>query len=67
MAAIELKDVERRYGERVALSGVSATVGEGETLTVLGPNGAGKSTLLTAIAVWAFRCSILPRDTAAHG
>ena len=50
MAAIELKDVERRYGERVALSGVSASVDEGETLTVLGPNGAGKTTLLKVLA-----------------
>ena len=50
MAAIELKDVERRYGERVALSGVSVSLDEGETLTVLGPNGAGKTTLLKVLA-----------------
>jgi heme exporter protein A len=50
VAAIELKDVERRYGERVALAGVTASVEEGETLTVLGPNGAGKSTLLKVLA-----------------
>ena len=50
MAAIELKDVERRYGERVALSGVSVSLEEGETLTVLGPNGAGKTTLLKVLA-----------------
>jgi len=49
-AAIELDCVERRYGERVALAGISATVGEGETLTVLGPNGAGKTTLLRVLA-----------------
>jgi heme exporter protein A len=48
--AIELEGLERRYGERVALAGVSASVGEGETLTVLGPNGAGKSTLLRVLA-----------------
>jgi heme exporter protein A len=48
--AIELQGLERRYGERVALSGVTATVEEGETLTVLGPNGAGKSTLLKVLA-----------------
>ncbi len=34
----------------VALSGVTASVEEGETLTVLGPNGAGKSTLLKVLA-----------------
>ncbi len=50
MPVIELKDVERRYGERVALAGVSVSVQEGETLTVLGPNGAGKTTLLKVLS-----------------
>jgi heme exporter protein A len=49
-AAIELEGLARRYGERVALSGVTATVEEAETLTVLGPNGAGKSTLMKVLA-----------------
>jgi heme exporter protein A len=50
VAAIELEGLERRYGERVALSGVSVRLGEGETLAVLGPNGAGKTTLLRVLA-----------------
>jgi heme exporter protein A len=50
VAAIELESLERRYGERVALSGVSVRVGDGETLAVLGPNGAGKTTLLRVLA-----------------
>jgi heme exporter protein A len=50
VAAIELEGLERRYGERVALSGVSVSLGEGETLAVLGPNGAGKTTLLRVLA-----------------
>jgi heme exporter protein A len=50
VAAIELDGLERRYGERVALSGISVRVGEGETLAVLGPNGAGKTTLLRVLA-----------------
>ena len=49
-AAIELERLERRYGERVALSGVSARVEGGQTLAVLGPNGAGKTTLLRVLA-----------------
>ena len=47
---ISLEGVERRYGERVALSGVSTHVEEGQTLVVFGPNGAGKTTLLRVLA-----------------
>jgi heme exporter protein A len=50
MAAIELDGLERRYGERVALAGVSARVEAGQTLAVLGGNGAGKTTLLRVLA-----------------
>ncbi|HEX6584077.1 MAG TPA: ABC transporter ATP-binding protein [Thermoleophilaceae bacterium] len=49
-AAIELDNLERRYGERVALAGVSVRVEEGQTLAVLGGNGAGKTTLLRVLA-----------------
>jgi heme exporter protein A len=49
-AAIELEDLERRYGERVALAGVSVSVAPGSTLAVLGGNGAGKTTLLRVLA-----------------
>jgi heme exporter protein A len=47
---IHLEGVERRFGERVALSGVSVRVEAGQTLVVLGPNGAGKTTLLRVLA-----------------
>jgi heme exporter protein A len=50
MAAIELDGLERHYGERVALEGVSVRVEEGLTLAVLGANGAGKTTLLRVLA-----------------
>jgi heme exporter protein A len=50
MAAIELDGLERRYGERVALAGVSVRVEAGQTLAVLGGNGAGKTTLLRVLA-----------------
>src|SRR5829696_9542848 len=49
-AAIELDGLERRYGERVALAGVSVSVPESATLAVLGANGAGKTTLLRVLA-----------------
>ena len=50
MRAIDLVDVGRAYGERVALSGVTLAVEEGETLAVFGANGAGKTTLLRILA-----------------
>lgn len=49
-SAIELEGVERRYGERVALTGVTVSVPRGATLAVLGANGAGKTTLLRVLA-----------------
>jgi heme exporter protein A len=48
--AIELDGLERRFGERVALTEVSIRVEEGQTLAVLGANGAGKTTLLRVLA-----------------
>jgi heme exporter protein A len=50
VAAIELDGLERRYGERVALSGVTVRLEKGQTLAVLGANGAGKTTLLRVLA-----------------
>jgi heme exporter protein A len=48
--AIELSDLGRAYGERVALSGVTLTLARGSTLVVFGANGAGKTTLLRILA-----------------
>src|ERR671922_1003788 len=48
--AIELEGLVRRYGERVALTGVTVSVSRGATLAVLGANGAGKTTLLRVLA-----------------
>jgi heme exporter protein A len=50
VAAIELEQVGRHYGERAALSGVTLELEAGRTLVVFGPNGAGKSTLLRILA-----------------
>ena len=43
--AIELRGLVRRFGERIVLRDVSASVPAGATLAVLGRNGAGKPTL----------------------
>jgi heme exporter protein A len=49
-AAVELHDVGRAYGDRVALAGVSLRLEPGRTLAVFGANGAGKTTLLRILA-----------------
>jgi heme exporter protein A len=48
--AVEVDGLTRRYGDRVALSGVSFSVPVSNTLVILGPNGAGKTTLLKVLA-----------------
>jgi len=48
--ALELDGLERRYGERVALTDVSLRLDPGQTLAVFGSNGAGKTTLLRVLA-----------------
>jgi heme exporter protein A len=48
--AIELRGLERNFGERIALRDVTLSVPRGATLAVLGPNGAGKSTLLRILS-----------------
>ena len=47
---IELRDIEVRYGEFVALKNINLEVREGEFFTFLGPSGCGKTTTLRTIA-----------------
>ena len=49
-AAVEVEDLRYRYGERVALDGVSFRVERGELFALLGPNGGGKSTLFKILS-----------------
>ena len=43
---LELNDLTRRYGETVALDGLSLRVPEGGVVGFVGPNGAGKTTAM---------------------
>jgi Cu-processing system permease protein len=46
---IEIRNVTKRFGRRVALDDVSLTVHPGQVTLLLGVNGAGKSTLLRCL------------------
>jgi ABC-2 type transport system ATP-binding protein len=46
MSMIEVRNLSKRYRDRVAVEGLSFSVEEGEILGFLGPNGAGKSTTM---------------------
>ena len=46
MAAIDVQDIRKRFGDFTAVDGISFTVPPGEIFGLLGPNGAGKSTLI---------------------
>lgn len=48
--ALELKDVEKSFGNVIALSHVSVKVREGAVTCILGDNGAGKSTLIKVLS-----------------
>ena len=43
---IEIKNLVKKYGKKLAVDNISFTVRDGEILGLLGPNGAGKSTTM---------------------
>ena len=49
-AAIEVNDLGHRYGDRVALDGISFDVHPAEIFGMLGPNGSGKTTLFRILS-----------------
>ena len=46
---IELKDIEVKFGDFIALHGINVDVKDGEFFTFLGPSGCGKTTTLRTI------------------
>jgi ABC-2 type transport system ATP-binding protein len=49
MDAIQVQGLTKRYGDHVAVDGISFSVHQGEAFGILGPNGAGKTTTLEMI------------------
>jgi ABC-2 type transport system ATP-binding protein len=47
--AIEVADLEKRYGDVRAVDGLALTVDTGEVFGLLGPNGAGKTTTVETL------------------
>jgi len=48
--SVDVEGLTHRYGERLALDGVSLSVKAGEIFGVVGPNGGGKSTLFKILS-----------------
>lgn len=46
---IRLRDVHKRFGDKIVLDGVDLDVGQGESLVVIGGSGSGKSVLIKSI------------------
>lgn len=49
-AALEIRDLTRRFNDLVAVDAVSFTIRKGEIFGLLGPNGAGKTTIISMLA-----------------
>src|SRR3989338_9751585 len=47
--ALEIKNLVKKYGEKVAVDNISLTIPKGSFFGLLGPNGAGKSTTIHSI------------------
>ncbi|TWT01243.1 ABC transporter ATP-binding protein [Reyranella sp. CPCC 100927] len=47
---VAFRDIVKRYGDTVAVNGVSFTVEAGSLVTLLGPSGCGKTTILRMLA-----------------
>jgi multiple sugar transport system ATP-binding protein len=50
MAKVEIRNVDKHFGDYAAITDISLAVHDGELLVLLGPSGCGKSTLLRMIA-----------------
>jgi ABC-2 type transport system ATP-binding protein len=47
---LEVRDLVKKYGDLVAVKGISFDIQEGEIFSLLGPNGAGKTTTISILS-----------------
>ena len=47
---LEVKDLQKKYGDFAAVKGISFEIQEGEIFSLIGPNGAGKTTTLSMLS-----------------
>jgi len=55
MNLLEVKNLVKRYGQRLVLDHVSIRISQKEIVGLLGPNGAGKTTAFSVIMGWSAR------------
>ncbi|MDR2635474.1 MAG: ATP-binding cassette domain-containing protein, partial [Campylobacteraceae bacterium] len=48
---VELKNIEKRFGDVIALDDINITVNSGEWVSIMGPSGSGKTTLLNILSL----------------
>ena len=48
-AAVEIESLVKRYGELIAVDGLSLRIGRSEVVGLLGPNGSGKTTTINCL------------------
>ena len=69
--AIEVEALERRFGEKIAVDGITFDTGRAEVFGFLGPNGAGKTTtikmLTTLLQPSSGRATVLGYDVRTQG
>ncbi len=49
IAALEIRNLHKRYGDLEVLKGISLTANDGDVISILGSSGSGKSTFLRCI------------------
>lgn len=50
MSFIQVREIEKKFGESNILNGISMEVNKGDFIAIMGPSGSGKSTLLYSIS-----------------